>query len=179
MPGVEAINNQSIYFSATQAAAQQQAKEADKKKKTGNASKTSFINSLKKSEEEFELQSQGLPPELAGMDTEEAVVFLKDRLDIAGDRLKESQTPEQIQNYRNALGDFIRYVSRNNYEVITKRRPGFNRRTGKPATYVQIRVINEKLEQLTSDLLYNHSQQINILARLEEINGLIVDLLAS
>ena len=43
---------------------------------------------------------------------------------------------------------------------------------------MQIQVINEKLETLTNDIIYNHSKNLNILAKIEELNGLIVDLLA-
>lgn len=179
MSGVDAINGQSLYFAAAQSASSQQAKETSKQKKSSATGKTSFLGALKKSNDEFELVSEGLPPEIAGMSQEEAIIFLKDEVDIAADNLKANPNLAQIELYRQKLGNFMRYVSKNNYEVLTKRRPGRDRRTGKPAYYVQIRVINEKLEKLTSDLLYNHSETINILARVEEINGLIVDLLAS
>ena len=56
--------------------------------------------------------------------------------------------------------------------------PLIDTETGKPAYVVQIQVIKEKLETLTNDIIYNHSKNLNILAKIEELNGLIVDLLA-
>ena len=78
----------------------------------------------------------------------------------------------------------MKYISKNNYEVLTlyrrkKGRPLISVKTGKPAYYTQVQVINQKLEQLAGDLVYNHKENIDLLKRLEEINGLIVDLLAS
>ena len=184
MAGVEGVNGQSLYFAAAQIAAQQQAKESAKNEKAASTRKTVFSNSIQKAKEEFELASNGLPVELAGMEMEEAVVFLKDELDTAGDQLAANPNMEQIENYRKKLGNFMKYVSKNNYEVLTyarkhRGRPLLDKKTGKPAYYVQIQVINEKLAQLTNDLLYNHSRNLNILARVEELNGLIVDLLAA
>ena len=76
MAGIDAIKNQSLYFAATQEAARQKAREASKNSKTATAKKSVFANSLQKKQEEFNLASEGLPIELAGMEIEEAVVFL-------------------------------------------------------------------------------------------------------
>lgn len=180
----DGISSTSLYFNAAQSASLQQSKETEKKSKTAGTQKKSFANALKKSQEEFELTQDGLPAEIAGMSAEDAVIFLKDQVDVAGDMLQENPNLERIGAYREKLGNLMRFISRNNYDVpvIDRKfhgRPLLDKKTGKQAKYVQIRVINEKLEQLTSDLLYNHSKNINLLARVEEINGLIVDLLAS
>ncbi len=184
MAGVDGINGQSLYFAAAQAAAHQQARDAAKKEKTAGPKKTSFQNALEKEQELFSLKQEGLPEELAGMEPEEAIVFLKDAVDIAGDQMAAMPSSEQIENFRKKLGNFMKYISRNNYEVLTiqrkyKGRPLINKKTGKPAYFVQVQVINQKFENLAMDLIHEHSQNINVLKRLEEIKGLIVDLLAS
>ncbi len=184
MAGVEAISSQSLYFAAAQAAAKEQARGTQKKQQTGTVKKSSFASSVEKAQEKLELESSGLPVELAGMEMEEAVIFLKDELDIAGDQLAENPDMNNMENYRKKLGNFMKYVSKNNYEVLTQVRkkkglPLIDPKTKKPAYYVQIQVINEKIAQLTSDLLYNHRGNLNVLARVNELNGLIVDLLAA
>jgi uncharacterized protein YaaR (DUF327 family) len=73
----------------------------------------------------------------------------------------------------------LKYIERNNFVVIEKRRFGRNRRGRELAPYYQIQVINQKMNNLASDMLYNHSKNLNLLARIEEINGLIVDLIAA
>ncbi len=169
------VSSQSLYFQAAQSAGQNAARQAQKSEKTP---RLSFAASLKKSKEEAELLADGFPPEIAGMDLENAVVFLKDAADVAGDALKEKQNSETISNYRTKIGQFLKFVERNNFEVLEKRRFGRNRRGRTLPPYHQIRVINQKLDNLATDMLYNHSRNLNILARIEELNGLIVDLLA-
>ena len=179
--GVDSVGfqNQSLYFAAAQSASQQLAKQEAKKSEKSLFSKISFSDTLKKSKEEAELVSDGLPAELAGMDSESAIVFLKDAADMASNQLKEKQSPENIENYRTKIGQFLKYIERNNFEVIEKRRFGRNRRGRALAPYYQIQVINQKMNNLASDMLYNHSKNLNLLARIEEINGLIVDLIAA
>ena len=92
MPSTVDSVNQSLYFAATAAASQQAAKQAKKTDKSGRATRASFANSMQKSQEEFMLASEGLPPEIAGMDMESAVVFLKDEMDIAGEQLTKLMT---------------------------------------------------------------------------------------
>ena len=91
------LNSQSLYFAATQAASQQLAQQA---KKTEKKQKSSFASSLSAHQAKAQLLSEGLPVELAGMSDEEAVVFLKDQMDLAGDELKRHQSLEAMEKYR-------------------------------------------------------------------------------
>lgn len=175
-PQPQPMSMQSLYFQAAQSAGQQAAKA--RKGERAQGTRRSFADTLRKSREEAELVADGLPPEIAGMDEESAVVFLKDAADVAGDALKENQSAENIAAYRTKIGQFLKYIERNNFEVLEKRRFGRNRRGRPLPPYHQIRVINQKLDSLATDMLYNHSRNLDILARLEELNGLIIDLLA-
>ncbi len=176
MAGVDALG-QSLYFQAT--AAQQQQISAQKKNETEKAKKTSFKTIFKKAQEETELVSEGLPVEIAGMSQEEAVIFLKDNVDMAGEVLKHSQTPETFGKYKKAIGQFLRYLEKNNFEVVKIQRRGFNRRTKKKLDpRVQVKIINMKLDQLASDMLFNHRDNLALLSRLEELNGLLIDIIA-
>lgn len=182
--GVESVNSSALYFSASQAVSTRQSKETDKKKKTSSAGKSIFHSNLEKQQAEFQLTQEGLPLEILEMSMDEAIVFLKDQVDIAGDALQQNPGLSQIDDYRKKLSSLMKYISRNNYEILKidrkyRGRPLIDKKTGKQSYYIQVNVINKKLEQLTYDIIYNHSKNINLLARIEEINGLIVDLLAS
>ena len=164
------INSQSLYFNATQMASQQMAQQAKKTSEAQKKSKSAFATVFERKREESNLVSEGLPPEIAGMDEEEAIVFLKDAMDLAGDELKARQNLESMEKYRKKVSQFMKYVARNNFAIITKKRFGRNRK-GKPIDpYVQIQVIDQKLNQLASEMLILHGQ---------EINGLIIDLMAA
>jgi uncharacterized protein YaaR (DUF327 family) len=171
--------NQSLYFSAAAAAAQQTAAETRKKEKAQGGGRVSFNAVLKKSAEKSELVSEGFPPEIAGLSVEEATIFLKDAVDMAGDELAEKASAEAFASYRTAVSQFMRYVVKNSFEIHKFKRPGYNKK-GKPRDpAIQIETINRKLESLASDLLYNHADKLRLLARVDEINGLLVDLLAA
>lgn len=180
MAEISSVSQTSPYFIATQEAAKQQAKQRKLQVKAERLQRKSFSSALRKSQEEQSLASEGLPPDIAGMDEEAAVIFLKDAVDIAGDELKSDQTLAALQNYRMKVGQLMKYLVRNNFEVLEHKRYGRNRKTGKAAdSYVQIKLINEKLDRLTSDMLYNHAKNLDLLSRVEEINGLIIDVLAA
>ena len=74
----------------------------------------------------------------------------------------------------------MRYLEKNNFEVVKIQRRGINRRTKKKLDpRVQVKIINMKLDQLASDMLFNHRNNLALLARLEELNGLIIDIIAA
>lgn len=168
------LSSQSLYFAATQAASQQVAQQA----KTEKKQKSAFAANLKKNQETTRLVSEGFPPELAEMSEEEAVVFLKDAMDLAGDELKLHQNLEAMEKYRRKVSQFMKYIVKINYNFITTREQKVlpSGRVIKPMH--QIQIINQKLNQLAGEMLILHGANLNLLARVEEINGLIVDLMA-
>ena len=175
------LNSQSLYFAATQAASQQIAQQA---KKTEKKEKSAFAASLSHHQERAQLMSEGLPVELAGMSQEEAIVFLKDEMDLASDELKARQSLEAMEKYRKKVGQFMKFVVKNNFAInkdklTEKMKLRISRKTGRPVDpKVQIQIIDQKLNQLANEMLILHGANLNLLAKVEEINGLIIDLMA-
>ena len=169
------LNSQSLYFAATQAASQQMAQQA---KKTEKKEKSAFAASLSHHQERAQLMSEGLPVELAGMTQEEAIVFLKDEMDMAGDELKAHQSLEAMEKYRKRVSQFMKFIVKINYNFVTTREQKKLRsgRIIKPMH--QIQIIDQKLNQLANEMLILHGANLNLLAKVEEINGLIIDLMA-
>jgi uncharacterized protein YaaR (DUF327 family) len=120
--------------------------------------------------------------------SEETVNLLMDEVRNTGDILKTRPLPEEIINYKTAVRDFMHYVVKNNYSLEHETgipkflKPGFKGQRGTPAAnenmvYTKIQVIDRKLEDLAAMLLSSQMPQIKLVARIEEINGLLVDLL--
>ncbi|GBU29651.1 hypothetical protein R84B8_03224 [Treponema sp. R8-4-B8] len=120
--------------------------------------------------------------------SDEAVNVLMDEVRDAGDRLKDRPFGEEIMRYKQAVRNFINYVVQNCYSkendegILNKLKPGFKgRRTTPEATeakqYVKIQVIDKKLEDLAAMLLSGQRRQMELVSRLEEIKGLLIDLL--
>ena len=170
--------NQSLYFTAVSSAAGEAAREAKKKEKSGAQQKAGIFSAmLKKNEIANELASVGLPAEIAGMSAEDAVVFLKDRVTTAGDKLVDSMSEDAFAEYRRAVSALMKYVVKYSFELEEFRMP--NRRTKKEKVVVQLRIVDEKLNDLASEILANQIDKLLILKRVEEIQGLLVDVLAS
>ena len=176
MEGVDALNS-GLYFNAAQAAANEAAKQAQQKKKAEKTKKSAFSSAFEKAQAEHQLISEGLPAEIAGMSPEEAVVYLKDAADIVAEKLKASQMPENFADYRKKVSQFMKYIVKNNFEVIHHSRAP--KRGRKMAPQTQIVVINQKLDEMAQWLLHSHTDTLQMLAKIEEVSGLLVDLMAT
>lgn len=183
MATIDSVGSQALYFAAAQAASQQAAKNAQtrqKNEKTEKTARPSFAASLTKSQEEAALVQEGLPLELVGMDLDGALVFLKDAVELAGDELKMKQDLAAMETYRRKVKQFIHFVVKNAFEIEKTQRRGINRKTGRrPDPRVQVKIIDEKLHQLASEMLYVQKSNLQLLAKVEEINGLIIDVVAA
>jgi len=120
--------------------------------------------------------------------SEETVNILMDEVRDAGDKLKNRPLGEEIMRYKQAVRNFINYVVQNCYSkeydegILNKLKPGFKGRRSTPEAternqYVKIQVIDKKLEDLAAMLLSSQGRQMELVSRLEEIKGLLVDLL--
>ena len=150
-----------------------QSQELAKKESKINTKKI-FSKMLEKKESESVLDSLSDVDVMQSIENktfDEKLEFLVDSVYIAGDRLKKNQDPEEFKKYRKTMSHFLQFVVENSYEVETQQRL----RGRKRVVYTLVQVVNEKLDSLAADILMNQREQLRILARLEEINGLLVD----
>ncbi len=108
----------------------------------------------------------------ADLDLEE----LMDEIHEAGELLKEVPTLGNVKVYKSAVSRFLKFVVKNSLETETTAGANFNP-LKKQKRYTIIRVVDEKLERLAAGVLQNQSDKLYILEKIEEINGLIVNLL--
>jgi len=120
--------------------------------------------------------------------SEDSVNYLMDEVRSTGDILKDRPLPEEIMRYKQAVRNFISYVIQNGYSlerdegILNRQKPQFKGRRSTPEAdqrkeYVKIQVIDKKLEDLAAMLLSRQVRQMELVSRLEEIRGLLVDLL--
>jgi len=120
--------------------------------------------------------------------SDDTVNFLMDEVRSTGDALKSRPLPEEIMRYKQAVRNFINYVVQNAYSLEyekglpNKFKPSFKGRRSTPEAdntkaYAKIQVIDRKLESMAAMLLSNQMRQMELVSRLEEIRGLLVDLL--
>lgn len=168
-----------LYYNATQAAANQAAQAmAQKAEKEKSVKKPAFASMVEKRAAENLLVSQGLPPEIAGLSQEDALVWLKDQLDMAGDALSENADGQNLDKYKKAVSQFIKFMQKENFVLEEHKRFGRSRTGKKKDPAILIQTIDKKLEQLNYDIWYNHLDKLKLLEKIHEINGLVVDLTA-
>jgi len=186
------------YYSGVQNASNEAIKRNTKKEEVQKSSskKLNFSKLLKGEEtEEANFIAQGLPPEISSMSIDDAAVYLADAVSMAGNDFSQEQTQENLERFKTSVSQFIRFVVSNNYEVNImqkKRRFGKNGQPSrlfvfsdysvppqKPKPKYSIEVINKKLDALARETLSTQADNLKILAQVNEIKGLIVDLLSS
>jgi len=139
--------------------------------------------------DEIRSSAAGAPAHAASLPAcEETLDFLMDEVRSAGDTLRGRPFPDEIMRYKGAVRNFIRYVVENGFELSRETgipkflKANYKGPRGTPEAmkqlgYTKIQVIDERLETLAAMLLSSQKQQIDIASRLEEITGLLVDLL--
>jgi uncharacterized protein len=100
---------------------------------------------------------------------------LLDEVHQAGDKLKENPNVELVQAYKKAVRDFVHYVVDRSFAVEQKTS---GRSILKRNVYFRVSVIDKSLEKLAAEILRNQRDNLEILRRVDEINGMLVDLLS-
>jgi uncharacterized protein YaaR (DUF327 family) len=159
---------------------------AETKKNQGRpirgAQKTSFSRLL----EDEKSAALGPLPDLPV--SEETLNQLMDDVRAAGNDLRKRPFPDEILQFKKAVRDFMYYVVENGYQVHESEgvpkflKPGYRGPRGTPESwkrnvYVQVQTIDKKLEDMAAMILTSQMDQLELAARLEEITGLLVDLL--
>ncbi len=179
----------SSYFAGIQNTSNEAAK-ANKKEKSDSIKRTKFSDLFKnQTQETTETSDLDYPPEIQNLPVEEAAIYLKDQVDLTGDLLNQELNNENVEKFKKSVQLFMRFVVDHNYEIRKRPQRGFSSPLNCFGTYITtqtpkrprviIETINKKLDELTKGMLYNQRDNINILARSNEIKGLIVDLLSS
>lgn len=198
MAEIDSLGSQ-YYYSGVQNASNNAIKRNTKTEENSRVKKSRF-SQLLKSEKENDIENEftllGLPPEIQSMSIDDAAIYLKDAVDVAGNNLSDEINEENIEQFKTSVKQFITFVINNNFEISSKRKK--NRlghdmmvpsRTNFFSNYslpphkidpkVQINTINEKLDALARMTLETQMDNLKILAKVDEIKGLIVDLMSS
>ncbi|MDR0643809.1 MAG: YaaR family protein [Treponema sp.] len=147
------------------------AQNSDTKKTKPIRTKFPFFNLLKKMEQDAEIA------DMENLEvTQETIDKLMNEIHSKGDELRNHPLPQEILRYKKAVRDFLNFMVKNTYDIEKKTGIRRKREEGQHV-FFQVKVIDQKLEQLVMVLLAGQADQMKILTRLEEINGLLVNLL--
>ena len=103
----------------------------------------------------------------------EEVEKLLDNIHELGDELLKKRTFTAVQQYREAVKAFVRRAVSQSLDV-EEHTSGGNVLNRKRFSIVQI--IDQKLDRLVQGMLQSQESQMELMSRVEEIHGLLVDL---
>ncbi len=105
------------------------------------------------------------------LQTEELTHLLK-KIDEEGQRLLHHQTIKDLNNYKKSVHKFVQEAVRYGLDTQTSR--SWHQQGGSPQTLVKR--VDQKLMELTDDVLNKSSKSVDLLGKIGEIKGLLVNL---
>ena len=96
-----------------------------------------------------------------------------DRVDENGARLKRSMEKEDMKKYKQSVKEFLRFIQQ---EVARARKSHSWDNRGNLKTYTIIEKIDRKLEELQQGFLQSQSDALEVVHKIDEIRGLMLDL---
>ena len=106
--------------------------------------------------------------------SEDSLEGLLDEIYEIGESLKGDPTLENLRRYKGAVKSFFEKVVKRSIRV-EERLSGAN--ILKRKKYLLLQVIDRKLEQLAASVVSNQRENLDLLEKIDEIHGLLVDLL--
>jgi uncharacterized protein YaaR (DUF327 family) len=103
----------------------------------------------------------------------EVCANLLQQIDTQSEELKKGATPAAIKRYRKLVQTFMKEALGQSYSLNQESHWD---RSGNRKIMVTVKRINQSLEELTDALLSKEKKQIDLVARLDEIRGLLIDL---
>jgi uncharacterized protein YaaR (DUF327 family) len=104
---------------------------------------------------------------------QEALDRLMSRIVEKGELLAQKMTVEHLRDYKKLVREFVEEAVR--YGLELKDKQGFNLR-GRPKNYKVVEEIDQKLVQLTNEVVQQEKNGIEVLSLVGEIKGLMINL---
>jgi len=90
-----------------------------------------------------------------------------------GQKLAKSCTITDLRNYKRAVKNFLKETIGKAYEA--RNEAGWDR-TGRQKIYVLVKKVDKNLEDLSQEIMQEHTDSLNVLKKIDEIRGLLVDM---
>jgi len=107
-------------------------------------------------------------------DYEVRIKELADSIAKQGEKLGKNIDIMELLTYKRLISEFLGEVVSDSYRFYKR---SFLDRRGRHRVYAIIKKINEELDMLTKEVLSEQKDNIKILQRLDDIRGLIMDIL--
>ncbi len=160
------------YFNAFQEAGKKQS-ESRKGDKSERAGKNRSSRPAKSADSEKAASgsfSEFIASETVGLEKAHEQL---DEIHSFGERLKRDPNLSNLQEYRRLVQEFLNDIVSGAYGL---ERQESGRNILKRKRFTLVSMVNRKLDRLAVGLMQTQTEQLDLLARIDEINGLLVDL---
>lgn len=139
-------------------------------KVTSVGSKTQQVSSTTSKDKPIKTQAFSDSLDMANKhQNEQRLQQMLDDIDNLGKRMTSTRSVEDAKKYKSKVQEYLSFIVKNIY-VLKKEAGPFNY-----GIHVRIEVINEKLDELTKDVIDQQKDHLDLANKLEEIRGLLVD----
>lgn len=105
----------------------------------------------------------------------ERLNLMMEEIVMQGDKIVKRMDVRDMRRYRTLIKDFMNEIVNRSHKFS---RENFLDRRGRHRVYGIIRLVDEKLDELAQALVSEECDKIAILAKVDEIRGLLLDVLA-
>lgn len=105
----------------------------------------------------------------------ERLNLMMEEIVMQGDKIVKRMDVRDMRRYRTLIKDFMNEIVNRSHKFS---RENFLDRRGRHRVYGIIRLVDEKLDELAQALVSEECDKIAILAKVDEIRGLLLDILA-
>lgn len=104
---------------------------------------------------------------------QDSLKVMIERITEQGNKLSEHMDIRDMRLYRSMISEFMNEIVSNSHKFS---RENFLDRRGRHRVYGIVRLVNDKVDALATELLKVEKDKIDILDRIGEIQGLLLDL---
>jgi len=105
---------------------------------------------------------------------EARLVEMKSAIDEQGKRLSDRVDVKEFEKYRRLIRDFLDEIVSNGY-TFSKEDAYASR--GRHRYIATVKIVDEKLDELGKEVMKEQADKIEILGRIDDIRGLLLDLM--
>ena len=107
-------------------------------------------------------------------DLQARLTSLMEEITMQGERIAKKKDIRDMKRYRGLIKDFMNEIVSRSHSFS---RENFLDRRGRHRVYGIIRLVDEKLDEVAQLLVEDEQKQIDILGKIGEIEGLLLDIL--
>ncbi len=108
-----------------------------------------------------------------GEELQEKLTQMIERITEQGSKISEHMDIRDVKVYRQMISEFMNEVTTNSHKFS---RENILDKRGRHRVYGIVRSVNEKLDELASELMRAEKNQLDILEKVGEIQGLLLDI---